>query len=84
MNTFSCSLFPHPLLSSLPVIDGFSKKPKEIRESSYPYMMEERVQLAQLSYPNNNKDLWHRDQTENYELTKGTQFNISQSCYYNK
>lgn len=53
-----------------------------MRESSYPYMMDERVQLAQLSYPNNIKDLQHRAQTENYQLTWGTQFNISQSCYY--
>lgn len=82
MNTFSSPLFPPPLLSSFPEINGFSKKPQEMRESSYPYMMNERVQLAQLSYPNNDKDLQHRDQTENYQLAQGTQFNISQSCYY--
>lgn len=59
------------------------KKPQDMRDSSYPNMMDERVQSAQLSYPNNNKDLQHRDQTENYQLTQGTQFNISQSCYHN-
>jgi len=66
MNTFFSPLFSPPLLSSLPRIDGFSKTTQEMRESSYTYMMDERVQLAQLSCPNNNRDLRHRDLTENY------------------
>lgn len=68
VNTLSSPLAP-PF--SLPEIDGFSKTPQEMRQSSFPYMMDERVQLAQLFYPNNDKDLGHRDQGENYQPAQG-------------